>query len=69
MLQRRQIVKALGKQVDIEYLIYMIYAIKSFHSIDWMFISVIVTINRTDTLPQGFQSSHFISTAKLRSSI
>jgi hypothetical protein len=48
MLQRRQIViKAVSKQIDIEDPVYAKDAIKSFHSITWMLISVIVTIYRT----------------------
>ena len=45
MLQR-QIVKELGKQIDIEYQIGIKYAIINFHSITWMRVSVIVTIYR-----------------------
>jgi hypothetical protein len=51
MLLQREIVKALGKQIDIEYPICMKYAITSFHYLDWMLISVNVTIYRTNTLP------------------
>jgi hypothetical protein len=73
MLQRRQIViKAVGKQIDIEDPVYAKDAIKSFHSITWMLISVIVTIYRT-VPPQRYQSSssHCIKTtaAKIRSRI
>jgi hypothetical protein len=71
MLLQRRIVKTLGKQqIDIEYLVFIKYAITSFHSIDWMIISVNVTIYRTVPL-QTYQSSHCImSTTKLlRSSI
>jgi hypothetical protein len=67
MLQRRQIVKALADEIDIEDLLCMKYASVSFQSIVWIFISVNVTICRTNTLPQGFRSSHFITTTKLRS--
>jgi hypothetical protein len=67
MLQETQIVSTVGNPIGIEDLIYTKYAIKRFHSIVWMFISVNVTICRTNTLPQGFRSSHFITTAKLRS--
>ena len=64
MILQRQIVKALGKQIDIEDIVYSKYAVVSFHSITWMLISVIVTIYRTIPL----QSSG-ITTAKLRSGI
>jgi hypothetical protein len=64
-----QIVKDLGNQIDIEGPDGMKYAITSFHYLDWMLISVNVTIYRTNTPPQGFQSSHFITTVKPRSSI
>ena len=66
MLQRRQIVKALGKQIDVEDPDGMNYASTSFHSIAWMVISVKVTIYRTNTPPQSCQSNHFIITTKLR---
>jgi hypothetical protein len=69
MLLQRQIVKALGKQTDIEDSEGMKFAFTRFHSIAWMTISVNVTIYRTNTLSQGFQNSHFITTAKLRSRI
>jgi hypothetical protein len=69
MLQRRQIVKALEKQIDVEDPDGINYASTSFHSIAWMFISVKVTIYRTNTPPKSCQSSHCITTAKLRSSI
>ena len=45
MLLQRQIVKALGKQI--KGLVYSKYAITRFHSLALVFISVIVTINRT----------------------
>jgi len=51
ILQRRQIFKALGKQVDTE----------DFHSIAWMIISVKVTIylqDRTNTKVSKYQSFH-----------
>ena len=64
MILQRQIVKALGKQIDIEDIVYSKYAVVSFHSITWMLISVIVIIYRTIPL----QSSG-ITTAKLRSGI
>jgi hypothetical protein len=69
MIQKRQIVKALGKQVDIEDPRYVKYVFISFHYLDLLRISVIVTIYRTNASTKGFQSSHFISTAKLRRSM
>jgi hypothetical protein len=69
MLQRRQIVKAVANQIDIENLPYAKYAITSFHSIARILISVNVTIYRTNTPSQNCRSSHFITIAKLRSSI
>ena len=61
MLQRRQIVvKALVKQIDIEYPVCIKYTSTSFHSISWMLISVNVTIYRTAP-PRTCQSiSHCI---------
>jgi hypothetical protein len=50
MLQRRQIVKALADEIDIEDLLCMKYASVSFQSIVWIFISINVTICRTNTL-------------------
>jgi hypothetical protein len=48
MLQRRQIVvKALGKEIDLEDVLCIKYAITSFHSITWIPISVNVTIYQT----------------------
>ena len=44
MLQQRQIVNGLGKQI--EDALYIKYTIRCFHYIDWMFISVNVTIYR-----------------------
>jgi hypothetical protein len=68
MLQQRQIVvKALGKQIDIEDPAYRKHAGTSFHSITWMFISVIVTIYRTIALQsdQSSSSCRVIMTTKL----
>ncbi len=70
ILQERQIVKALGKQIDIEDPAYAKYAITSFHSIARILISVNVTIYRTVALPRyQTSSSHsiMIITAQLRS--
>jgi hypothetical protein len=68
MLQQRQIVKALGKQINIEDPICVKYATTSFHYLDWLLISVNVTTYRT-VQPEEYQSSHCITTAKLRSNI
>jgi hypothetical protein len=68
MLQR-QIVKGLGKQIDIEDLAYRKYVITDFHSVVWMFIAIIVTIYRTITLSESYENSHYIITTKLRSCI
>jgi hypothetical protein len=69
MLQR-QIVKSLGKQIDIEDPGGKKYVITSFHSITWMLISVNVTIHMTVPILQRYQnSSHCIPTAEPRSSI
>jgi hypothetical protein len=43
---KRQIVKGLGKQIDIEDPAYRKYADTSFQSMIWMLIFEIVTINR-----------------------
>ena len=69
MLQR-QIVKALGKQIDIETPAFKKSAITSFHYLNWMLISVNVTIYTTVPL-QTYKSSHCImmTTTKLKSSI
>ena len=69
MLQRQIVIKAFGTQIDIEDLVCIKYAGTSFHSLAWMLVSINVTIYRTNTPPQGFQSSHFITTVKLRSRI
>jgi hypothetical protein len=48
MLQKqRQIVSTVDNQIEIEDLVCTKYASTSFHSIDWMIISVNVTIYRT----------------------
>ena len=46
MLQR-QIVKVLGNQIDVEYLLFIKYTIAGFQNIARMLISVNVTIYRT----------------------
>jgi hypothetical protein len=48
MLQQRQgVIKALGKQIDIETPAFKKSAITSFHYLNWMLISVNVTIYTT----------------------
>ena len=47
MLQRQIVFKALGNDIDIEYLGCIKYESTSFQSIAWMLISVNVTIYRT----------------------
>jgi hypothetical protein len=71
MLQQSQIIKAVGKQLDIEDLVLTKYTITHFHSIVWMWSSVIVTIYRI-VLEQRYKTSHCImmmTTSKLRSGI
>jgi hypothetical protein len=69
MLQR-QIVKAVDNRIDIEDPGDKKYAITYFHSITWMWVSVIVTIYRIVPV-QRFQTSHCIVMISklLRSSI
>jgi hypothetical protein len=70
MLQKRDIIKAVGNAIDIEDPEHTKYVITSFHSIGRILICVNVTIYRTVPLPRyQTNSSHFITTAKLRSSI
>ena len=67
---QRQIIKALGYQIDIEDPVCTNYAITYFHSIVWMFIAVIVTTYR-NVSNQSYEYSHFImlATKLLRSCI
>ena len=72
MLQERQIVDALGNQIDIQLLGCIKYAIISFHSTVWIFISINVTIYRTVPILQSHQTSsnsHYIIMATKLSSI
>ena len=64
-----QLVKGLGKQIDIEDSAYTKYAGTSFQSISWMLIFVNVTINRNAGVLQGYENNHCIIATKLRSSI
>ena len=70
MQQRRHIVvKALGKQIDVVDPRCVKYVFISFHHLDWLLISVNVTIYR-NVLPKRYQSNiHFITTSKLWSCI
>ena len=43
MLQQRQIIRGLGKQIDREDLAFVKYPIRSFQSIDWILIFVNVS--------------------------
>jgi hypothetical protein len=65
MLQQRQIVKGLGKQIDIEDPAYRKYAGTSFQSIVWMLIFNIVTIKRNHSVIQGYVNNNCITTTKL----
>ena len=56
MLQQRQINKVVGNQIDLEDLVGTKYSDVSFHSIVWVLISVIVTINRTEPLQEIIHS-------------
>ena len=69
MLQQRQIVNGLGKQI--EDALYIKYTIRCFHYIDWMFISVHVTIDRTVPM-QAYQGNNYCmvtNMTRLRSGI
>jgi FUN14 family len=66
MIQQIQIViKALGKQMDIEDPLCMKYADTSFQSIVWMLIFDIVTIKRNAAVLQRYENNHCITTTKL----
>ena len=56
MLQQRQIVKTLGKQIDVEDPRRRKYAIIYFHSLTWMFIFVDDTIYR-NVSHQGYETN------------
>jgi hypothetical protein len=64
MLQRQIVVKAFGT-LDIENLERIKYAGTSFHSISWILISIIVTINRNVIVLQTYENNHCITTTKL----
>jgi hypothetical protein len=67
MLQRQIVIKALGKQIDIEDPAYTKYGIIDFHSIGWMFIAVSVTIyrNANAAVLQRYENNCCIITTKL----
>jgi hypothetical protein len=70
MLKRQIIVKALGKQIDIEDPAYTKYdAGTSFQSIVWMLIFDIVTIKRNAAVLQRYENNRCIAITKLRSCI
>jgi hypothetical protein len=72
MLQRRQIDKALGNQIDIEDIAYTKYdSGTSFQFIAWMLIFDIVTIKRNAAVLQRYENNHCImlTTKLLRSCI
>ena len=69
MLQRQIVVKALGKEIDIEDVLWIKYAITSFHSIG-LLISVNVTIYRTIAFQESYENNHCVMlTTRLRSCI
>jgi hypothetical protein len=61
MLQRQIVIKALGKQIDIEDPAYRNYAGTSFQSIVGMLIFDIVTINRNAALLHRYENNHCIN--------
>jgi hypothetical protein len=65
MFQRQIVIKALGKQIDIEDPAYRNYAGTSFQSIVGMLIFNIVTINRNAALLHRYENNHCITTTKL----
>ena len=65
ILQRRQILKDLGSLIDIKDAAFRNCAITDFHSIVWMFISVIVTMYRNAKVLQIYENDHCITTTKL----
>jgi hypothetical protein len=71
MLQRQIVVKALGKQIDIEDPAYTKYAGTSFQSIIWILIFDIVPVNRNAAVLQRYENNHCImlTTKLLRSCI
>ena len=71
MILQRQVIKAVGHQIDVEYTAYTKYALTSFHSIAWILISVNVTIYRTVPMPTYQNGNHciIVMTTELRSSI
>ncbi|MDF2768888.1 MAG: hypothetical protein K0S91_1723 [Nitrososphaeraceae archaeon] len=68
MIQERQIIKAIDKQIDVEDSECTKYAITSFHYLDSLLISVYVTIYRTVS-EHKHETSYCITTATLRNRI
>jgi hypothetical protein len=62
MLQRQIVIKALGKQIDIEDPAYRNYVGTSFQSIVWTLIYGLVTIKRNAAVPQRYENNHCITT-------
>ena len=62
---QRQNVKGLVNQIDIENLERIKYADTSFHSISWILISIVVTINRNVIVLHTYENNHCITTTKL----
>jgi hypothetical protein len=60
-----QLVKGLGKQIDIEYPVYTKYVGTSFQSIVWMLIFDIVTIKRNVAVLRRYENNRCITTTKL----
>jgi hypothetical protein len=60
MLQRRIVIQALGNQIDTGDQACTKYTFTYFHTITWMWISVIVTVYRTDIQQRCQGSSHCI---------
>jgi hypothetical protein len=60
MLQRQIVVKALGKQIDIEDAAYTKYVDTSFQFITWMLIFDIVTIKRNAAVLERYGNNHCI---------
>jgi hypothetical protein len=65
MFQRQIVVKALGKQIDIEDPAYRNYAGTSFQSIVGMLIFDIVTIKRNAAVLKRYENNPCITTTKL----
>jgi hypothetical protein len=69
MIQLWQIVKGSDNQIGIEDPKRVKYTFISFYNLDWMLVSINVTIYRTNTPIHNYHCSIIIMTAELRSSI